>query len=583
MIQTPEKLKHYLLRIELRHAHRPIWREVEVPSRINLKHLHEVIQRVMGWRDAHLHKFTFKGKHFSDAEMSDDLEPEDGDEEAVALDDLLKRARQKLEYTYDFGDDWQHSVTLRKQIKDRTEPVVRCTAGEGAAPLEDCGGVGGHEMICESLANPAAGLDADWNDWVPEDYDPDAFDPEEANQRLAPLEAYLREVLEFGPAGGEADAGASVAGTDGAGEEDDEEAPPDPYKDLESSQLSDFAAALDEARALCELEPWNDLYDRDIFCIEDPETGLVDLISILGAGGEIHAVHVHRPPESYLFWQRSLFGDLPGTIEDYLAILHALEAEFVGKADLEPPDRTLYERTAAPQPPKNAAKWVKFRRYHPRRPPWFAPHEELPALRRGLRLARRYVGLLRSATDRSAFAYDRPRDDTDNPPADLPGFRLIEGRPPEKAESWELTRIPIDWDQGVREPYTPGEFELERLRSLPLGGDAWEAGALYLNPVMTGEGPVIPIVAALLPLSDTVPMPEPAVVTDPEVPPDRALWEHFFQQFLSADALPKEVRVTTDLAGQTLAPLAELGVRVVRCDRFEKLDEFFQYITGQFS
>ena len=42
------------VRIELRDTDPLIWREVEVPTSITLKVLHDVIQAVMGWFDYHL-------------------------------------------------------------------------------------------------------------------------------------------------------------------------------------------------------------------------------------------------------------------------------------------------------------------------------------------------------------------------------------------------------------------------------------------------------------------------------------------------------------------------------------------------
>src|SRR5262249_10587129 len=46
------------VRIELRHSDPLIWRQVEVPTSITLKVLHDIIQAVMGWFDYHLWQFT---------------------------------------------------------------------------------------------------------------------------------------------------------------------------------------------------------------------------------------------------------------------------------------------------------------------------------------------------------------------------------------------------------------------------------------------------------------------------------------------------------------------------------------------
>jgi hypothetical protein len=46
------------VRIELRHTDPLIWREVEVPTSLTLKVLHDIIRAIMGWFDYHLWEFT---------------------------------------------------------------------------------------------------------------------------------------------------------------------------------------------------------------------------------------------------------------------------------------------------------------------------------------------------------------------------------------------------------------------------------------------------------------------------------------------------------------------------------------------
>jgi hypothetical protein len=50
------------VRIELRDTDPLIWREVEVPTSITLKVLHDIIQITMGWLDYHLWEFTIGGR-----------------------------------------------------------------------------------------------------------------------------------------------------------------------------------------------------------------------------------------------------------------------------------------------------------------------------------------------------------------------------------------------------------------------------------------------------------------------------------------------------------------------------------------
>ena len=58
------------IRIELRHTNPLIWRQVEVPTSITLKVLHDIIQAVMGWFDYHLWEFAI-GKQRYGVPMDD--------------------------------------------------------------------------------------------------------------------------------------------------------------------------------------------------------------------------------------------------------------------------------------------------------------------------------------------------------------------------------------------------------------------------------------------------------------------------------------------------------------------------------
>jgi hypothetical protein len=52
------------VRIELLDTDPLIWREVEVPTSITLKVLHEIVQIAMGWFDQHLWEFKIEGRTY---------------------------------------------------------------------------------------------------------------------------------------------------------------------------------------------------------------------------------------------------------------------------------------------------------------------------------------------------------------------------------------------------------------------------------------------------------------------------------------------------------------------------------------
>src|SRR5205807_3495965 len=113
-----------------------------------------------------------------------------GDERAVQLSALLDGVGDKLRYTYDFGDDWEHDVLLEK-VLPADSPYPVCTAGKGACPPEDCGGIGGYLRLKEILAGSDDEEQRQLLEWLgldsAADFDPTEFSVEETSARLASL------------------------------------------------------------------------------------------------------------------------------------------------------------------------------------------------------------------------------------------------------------------------------------------------------------------------------------------------------------------------------------------------------------
>jgi hypothetical protein len=163
------------VRIELRHTDPVIWRQVEVPTSITLKVLHDIIQAVMGWFDYHLWEFAI-GKQRYGLRMDDDWGTEPRIEAAkMRLRDALKPRKTIIDYTYDFGDGWEHRLTVTDVRAG--QPGVsypRYIGGERNGPLEDCGGIPGFYELLEAIADPTHPNHAHLKEWAG-DYDPDSF------------------------------------------------------------------------------------------------------------------------------------------------------------------------------------------------------------------------------------------------------------------------------------------------------------------------------------------------------------------------------------------------------------------------
>ena len=164
------------LRIELKDSDPPIWRMVEVPTSITLKVLHDIVQVTMGWLDYHLWEFAIEGQTYG-LPMDDDWGTAPRKMAArVRLRDVLSPGMPTIDYTYDFGDNWEHRLTVsdvRRGDPDTAYP--RFIAGARDCPPEDCGGIPGFYEMLATRADPTHPDHAEITEWLDE-YDPDELD-----------------------------------------------------------------------------------------------------------------------------------------------------------------------------------------------------------------------------------------------------------------------------------------------------------------------------------------------------------------------------------------------------------------------
>mgnify|MGYP001558251394 FL=1 len=124
----------------------PIWRRVLVPEGWLLSGLHDVIQAVMGWTDSHLHDFHWREERFGIPDPKFD-EERMVDERTVTLKELGLSIKDRLEYMYDFGDEWEHVLTLEKVLEAGEHQTPVCLKGARSCPPEDCGGAWGTRIF----------------------------------------------------------------------------------------------------------------------------------------------------------------------------------------------------------------------------------------------------------------------------------------------------------------------------------------------------------------------------------------------------------------------------------------------------
>ncbi len=177
----------YQLKITLDDIRPPIWRRVLVKD-CTLAVLHDVIQIGMGWDDCHLHVFEIGDEQYGAPDQwQDDMGGNDvGNEGKVKLSQIVGRGVKKFRYEYDMGDGWRHTIQVEK-----TPPAEAggrypyCVDGKRACPPEDCGGPWGYGDFLEAVQDPQHPEHEERREWIGGDFDPEAFDLEAVNRRLA--------------------------------------------------------------------------------------------------------------------------------------------------------------------------------------------------------------------------------------------------------------------------------------------------------------------------------------------------------------------------------------------------------------
>lgn len=151
----------------------PVWRRLRISADTRLDHLHEIIIAAFGWQGYHMHVFTSGPEEFG----SRDPELGHTDERRVSLGQLIGGIGDRIRYTYDFGDDWEHEIVVEDLLD--ADPDIHyptLVAAKGACPPDDCGGPWGYADLKAILADPNHEQHQEMLDWLGLE-NTTAFDP----------------------------------------------------------------------------------------------------------------------------------------------------------------------------------------------------------------------------------------------------------------------------------------------------------------------------------------------------------------------------------------------------------------------
>jgi hypothetical protein len=176
----------YQLNISLIGIRPVIWRRFIVPANIHLHRFHLMLQAIMGWTNSHLYRFQINGIEYGELDPDNEFDELDFvDSHRTKLNQVVFQKKASFIYIYDFGDDWQHRITVEKIMSDDSEGAYPlCLAGARSHPPEDCGGIGGYTELLKIIRNPRHKEYEEMMYWLGGSFDPESFDLKRINRAL---------------------------------------------------------------------------------------------------------------------------------------------------------------------------------------------------------------------------------------------------------------------------------------------------------------------------------------------------------------------------------------------------------------
>lgn len=180
VLPSPVPVTGFRLAVALSEPDDAIWRRLEVRSDVTLAGLHRILAAAFDRDERQYHRFeTAYGGFSVDAQSSEG----DRFDDEVTLGQVITSPGHRLVYE---AESWRHWIRIEQMVALPGAPS--CLDGERAAPPADCEDEQSYEMLLEALRDP----DDEENEGLLEElggfgFDPEWFDREEVNERLARL------------------------------------------------------------------------------------------------------------------------------------------------------------------------------------------------------------------------------------------------------------------------------------------------------------------------------------------------------------------------------------------------------------
>jgi hypothetical protein len=216
-------MKAYIVKIELNESNPLIWRRVILPADATFKRLHDIIQNVTNFQSGypydpyHIYDFDIRQEPLM---VTNDANAYHEHKSFIEYIKKLKKAKKTLPkvnsefekthiamleiptylpsnrkvdvylekyktipYTYDFGDNWEFTITLEDIVYDYYFGYPTLLDGENTAPPEDVGGINMFYEFLKIYNDPTHPDHKEITEWADSNYF-HKYDPKHINVRL---------------------------------------------------------------------------------------------------------------------------------------------------------------------------------------------------------------------------------------------------------------------------------------------------------------------------------------------------------------------------------------------------------------
>jgi hypothetical protein len=337
------------------------------------------------------------------------------------------------------------------------------------------------------------------------------------------------------------------------------------------------APSLEESKKLYELAgrlktlaPWEWMEESDLFGVQNPETGEIGFISVMGMAGEHFAVSVYQGPEGlYGFWDMEESGPF-GNPQEILEVPQ-LQVSFEDRDTLEKQDRDLIKKLGLKY--RGAHAWPMFRSYRPGYLPWFVTSEE----------ARFLAWAIEQTLEVAPRVKDNPNILFDESDEEDEVYLVRVPREPEGVLYWEERMIRIPEPAAPEIPVVMEPGLVEKAAKLPLIKLNIEMD-FFSVPAPVAEKGQRPFLPYMLMIADSrTGMILGADLKSPE-PTLEAMWgkvpQGFVESCLESGSIPEQIIVRSDRLYRLFLPLTQsLRFRLRQSEELPALDAAMDSMT----